>query len=173
MMFREALIVAVPLAAAETRLAARLAVDRLQPEASSSSAEAAEVLMRAGFGLIRKQVSVLTLPPYTRDDTVVFPIRWEATGPAGGLFPALDANHELSPATDQDGSATTEVTFIGSYRPPLGSIGKDIDQAVLTLAAQATIRSFLHHLPHVLDPQPTSAPLDITDTLTTPDTEPT
>ena len=65
-------------------------------------------------------------------------LRWEATGPGGRLFPALDADITLTPA----GEHTTLLTLAGAYRPPLGAAGARIDQAILRLAATATIRTF-------------------------------
>jgi hypothetical protein len=69
-------------------------------------------------------------------------IRWEATGPGGGLFPALDADIVLVPATDQ----TTLLSLAGVYRPPLGPLGVALDRAVLHGVAAATIRNFLGRL---------------------------
>jgi hypothetical protein len=69
-------------------------------------------------------------------------IRWEATGPGSGLFPALDADIRLVPGADQ--SALLVLT--GVYRPPLGPIGIALDRAALHRVAAATIRNFLGRL---------------------------
>jgi hypothetical protein len=69
-------------------------------------------------------------------------IRWEATGPGGGLFPALDADIRLVPAADQ----TTLLVLEGVYRPPLGALGIALDRAALDRVAAATIRNFLGRL---------------------------
>jgi hypothetical protein len=74
----------------------------------------------------------------TRGDTAVLALRWEALGPGGGLFPALDADITLAPAAAQ----ATVLTMAGAYRPPLGSLGAWLDRAMLRRAAAATIRSF-------------------------------
>ncbi len=66
-------------------------------------------------------------------------IRWEATGPGGGLFPALDADIRLARASDE----TTVLSLAGVYRPPLGTLGNALDRAALHRVAAATIRSFL------------------------------
>ena len=65
-------------------------------------------------------------------------IRWEATGPGGALFPALDADITLSPAGDD----ATKLTVAGVYRPPLGVLGAGLDRVVLHRVAEATIRVF-------------------------------
>ena len=48
-----------------------------------------------------------------RENSAVLTLRWEAIGPGGGLFPALDADITLSPASDH----ATLLTLGGAYRP--------------------------------------------------------
>jgi hypothetical protein len=86
-----------------------------------------------------KLVRVQFLEPVPRDDTVVLPLRWEATGVTGRLFPVLDANLVLTPS----GEDTVTLALTGAYRPPLGSLGEVLDRAVLNRAAGATFRSLL------------------------------
>lgn len=64
-----------------------------------------------------------------------------ATGPLARAFPVLDANLEMSAADTE-----TALTLVGSYRPPLGSVGVALDGTMLKLVARATIRAFLSHL---------------------------
>jgi hypothetical protein len=66
-------------------------------------------------------------------------LRWEAEGPDGGLFPALDADITLAPAGEQ--AAT--LTLTGVYRPPPGIADPGLDRAVLLRCASATIQAFL------------------------------
>jgi hypothetical protein len=73
------------------------------------------------------------------ENSAVLTLRWEAIGPGGGLFPALDADITLSPA----GEDATLLTLAGAYRPPLGTLGARLDQAILQRVAAATIRAFL------------------------------
>jgi hypothetical protein len=70
---------------------------------------------------------------------VVLPLRWEASGAAGRLFPVLDANLVLTPS----GESAATLALNGAYRPPLGSLGEVLDRAVLNRAAAATVRSLL------------------------------
>jgi hypothetical protein len=79
------------------------------------------------------------LDPVPRDDTMVLPLRWEATGAAGRLFPVLDANLVLVPS----GEEHSTLTLTGAYRPPLGSVGAALDRALLNRAAAATMRSLV------------------------------
>jgi hypothetical protein len=75
----------------------------------------------------------------TRDDSAVLTLRWEAIGPGGGLFPALDADITLTPA----GAQATLLTLAGAYRPPLGALGTGFDRAILRRVATATIRALI------------------------------
>jgi hypothetical protein len=72
-------------------------------------------------------------------DTAVLTLRWEASGPGGGLFPALDADLTLSSA----GADATALRLDGSYRPPLGVVGERLDRAILHRIAAATMESFV------------------------------
>jgi hypothetical protein len=66
-------------------------------------------------------------------------VRWEAIGPDGDLFPALDADIKLTWAGDD----TTELTVAGTYRPPVTFVAAGLDRAVVDPVATATIRIFL------------------------------
>jgi hypothetical protein len=108
------------------------------------------ILMRVGpFGGLpglSKLVRVRTLQPVHRGGRTTIALRWEATGVAGELFPALDAHLTLTP-TDNDRSI---VELVGTYRPPLGKAGKVLDRAVMESVADATIRSFIEKTGAVL-----------------------
>jgi hypothetical protein len=68
-------------------------------------------------------------------------LRWQATGPGGSLFPAVDADLTLSPAGDQ----TTLLAVAGIYRLP-AQIGTGLDPAMVRCFAAVTIRSFMARL---------------------------
>ncbi len=86
-----------------------------------------------------KLVDVQFLDVISRHGCAVLALRWQATGLAGGLFPALDADIALTPA----GEHSTRLSLAGSYRPPLGAVGASLDQALLHKVADATIRFLL------------------------------
>jgi hypothetical protein len=94
-----------------------------------------------------KLVRALFMPPVCRDDTVVIGMRWEATGPSGGLFPVLDANITVAPGAD---ASTATLTLEGSYRPPLGALGAGLDRVLLNKVATATVRAMLGDVAKVL-----------------------
>ena len=95
---------------------------------------------------ISKQVQVRLIGPVRRDATTTVWLRWEATGPAGGLFPVLDADLLLRPV----GLERTRMTLNGCYRPPLGRLGAGLDRAVLHRVATATIRNLLRGIADAL-----------------------
>jgi len=72
------------------------------------------------------------------EDFASVAIRWEAPGPGGALFPALDADITLSPAGDD----ATKLMVAGVYRPPLGVLGAGLDRVILHRIAESTIRVF-------------------------------
>jgi hypothetical protein len=69
-------------------------------------------------------------------------LRWEAVGPGGSMFPALDADLTLTPA----GENASVLTLAGTYRPPLGALGSGLDRAILHRVATATVRAFLNRV---------------------------
>ncbi len=67
---------------------------------------------------VSKLVEVRFRDLVIRDGTALLTLRWEATGPGGGLFPALDADITLTPA----GEHATRLALAGAYRPPLAGL---------------------------------------------------
>lgn len=97
-------------------------------------------LARVGPGLgVSRLVEVKFGEPVTRGDSVVVALRWEAVGPGGGLFPALDADLALAPA----GEGAAVLRLAAAYRPPLGALGAQLDRVILYRVATATVQEFL------------------------------
>ena len=76
------------------------------------------------------------------EDFAIEAMRWEAIGPGGALFPALDADIKLTPA----GEDAIMLMAAGIYRPPLAGLGTGLDRAIMHRVAQSTIRAFTHHI---------------------------
>ncbi len=90
----------------------------------------------------------------TRDGSTGIALRWEATGPGGDIFPALDADITVTPA----GEHATRLSFAGVYRaPPPTSLTTSSDDGILGRATTATARSLLIRIANALA-QPESAP---------------
>jgi hypothetical protein len=136
--------------AARARLALLMRGDWLDSLSQDAYAEGLSGQVRVGpFGPVpgmSKLVDVRLLDPVPRDDRVVVPLRWEATGRMGRLFPVLDANLTLSESSG--GSAVLKLA--GAYRPPLDGVGAGLDQIVLHRVAGATFRSLVARIAHLL-----------------------
>ena len=89
----------------------------------------------------------------TRGEGTVLALRWQAAGPGGRLFPALDADMSLTPA----GERSARLSLAGAYRLPLDALGAGPDRAVLHKAAGATVRSLLARVADVLGLPPEPA----------------
>lgn len=136
--------------AARNRLTLLLRGDWLDSVSRDAYAEGLTGQLRVGpFGPVRgvsKLVQVSLLEPVPHDDMVVMPLRWEATGVMGRLFPVLDANLVLS--RNDDNRAVLRLN--GVYRPPLDGVGEDLDQIVLNRVATATVKSLLARIAALL-----------------------
>jgi hypothetical protein len=89
-----------------------------------------------------KDVSVRLLRGRAVGGRYVVPLRWEVTGSAGRLFPALDANLELVAA----GELECRLAILASYQPPLGKVGETIDRAGMSVVAAATMSALLREI---------------------------
>jgi hypothetical protein len=97
---------------------------------------------RVGFSAagarIGKKVELTVGAPSEEGDWVVIPLAWQATGPTG-MFPVLDARLRVEPI----GPGASRLSLAGTYQPPLGALGREIDGAVLHGVAEATLRDFV------------------------------
>ena len=91
---------------------------------------------------VSKLVQVRFVGPVERGGATTIWLHWEATGAAGGLFPALDADLVLI-AKEQE---QTQLRLNGYYRPPLGRLGAGLDRAVMHRVASATARALLRRV---------------------------
>lgn len=113
----------------------------LAPLAVGAYHEGQTLLLRAGpgeSGALAKRVRMTVGQSRSREDTVVVPIHWEATG-ITGLFPVLDAELEFAPV----GPDATQLNLWGTYDPPLDGFGVRLDQMIFHRVAEATVRAFL------------------------------
>ena len=104
---------------------------------------------------LSRLVDVRSLPVVAHERSAVLAVRWDASGPGGGLFPVLDADITLAP----HGESATLLALTGAYRPPLGAIGAALDRVVLHRVATATVQGFVDRIGHaVADPAGAVAP---------------
>jgi hypothetical protein len=75
-------------------------------------------------------------------DLMIWPLRWDVTGPQGALVPVLDADIKLTPA----GADASLLAVSAVCRPPLGGLAASLDQAIVRRSATAMIQAFTHHI---------------------------
>lgn len=100
----------------------------------------------AGQGWLGRSVAIHLGEPTQAGDGLVIPLVWEAAGPLG-LFPRFEGKLCLA-GVDQE---RCELSLSGHYRPPFGKAGQVLDEALLTRAAQALLRSLLRRVARGLE----------------------
>ena len=98
-------------------------------------------LTRVGFATaprISKQVELTVGEAEAPGQWLVIPVSWRATGPSQ-LFPRLDGKLTVQPLGPQ-----SSILWLGAtYQPPLGGLGREIDDLVMHGVARATIEDFV------------------------------
>jgi hypothetical protein len=84
---------------------------------------------------IRKKVVIEFGEPTVAGSWTEVPVSWKATS-VRKLFPAMTGKIELAPVDP----GVTRLTVSGMYQPPLGSLGKHIDDAFMHRVADATVK---------------------------------
>jgi hypothetical protein len=148
MFVTQALTIAVGYRAAQARFTNLLRGSWLAGVSEAAYDGGLTGLLRVGPAapVAAKLVQVRLLDPIYRGDVMTVALRWEATGPAGSLFPVLDADIAISPGAEEGTPAAQQsarLALTGAYRPPLGRLGAGIDQVVLHRVATATMRQLL------------------------------
>jgi hypothetical protein len=95
---------------------------------------------------LRKRVTVDVGDPVKTSTWTVIPLTWKATFPEK-LFPVMTGKIELAPV-DQN---VTRLTVSGMYEPPLGRLGKQLDEALLHNAAEGTVKELAESIAQRLD----------------------
>ena len=88
----------------------------------------------AGVGF-RTKVTIGVGEPLSTGDWTKIPVTWQATF-IKRLFPVMTGKVELVPVDPH----TTRLTVSGMYQPPLGGLGKQLDDAFMHRVAEATVR---------------------------------
>lgn len=117
----------------------------LNTASGEAYAEGRVALIRVGpFGNLpgtSKLVRVRFAEPAPHDHIAVVPLHWEATGVTGRLFPVLDADITLIPASER-----SMLVLAGTYRPPLDGLGERLDTMLMHHIGAATISSLLRKI---------------------------
>ena len=95
---------------------------------------------------VRKRVAVEIGEPVKTSTWTVIPLTWKATFPEK-LFPEMTGKIELAPSDKE----VTRLTVSGMYQPPLGSLGRQIDEAVMHNVAEATVKELAESIASMLE----------------------
>ncbi len=88
-----------------------------------------------------KEVDLVIGIPEIHRTGIAYPVNWTATN-AEILFPSLQASLLLAHV----GKETTRLAFEGTYEPPLGTLGRLVDRALLGRFAEAAVRNWVDRL---------------------------
>lgn len=95
---------------------------------------------------LRKRVVVETGEAVITGSWTQVPITWKASF-AQRLFPVMHGKVELAPVD----TLTTRLTISGMYEPPLGRLGKELDDALMHRVAEGTVKELAHSIAERLD----------------------
>lgn len=119
--------------------------DALAESADSAYRLGEGLLVKIGGGAMAKTVLLDLGSPVRGTTSTTLPMEWWATG-TPALFPKMDA--ELTVAAMAD--SLTQVVFQGNYQPPLGSVGRMLDRALLSRFAEASVKDFVDRVVAIL-----------------------
>ena len=100
---------------------------------------------------VRKKVEVELGEPVKSTTWTVIPLSWKATFPRR-LFPMMTGKIELAPVDKN----VTRLTVSGMYEPPLGRVGRQLDEALMHKVAEATVQELAESIAKRLDDWATS-----------------
>ena len=140
MFVSEEVVVSIGFSAAQARLANTVRSGALEgPSAEAYDTAFLHELRVGPVPVVSRLVRAQFRDVVVREQSCLLSLRWEALGPGGSLLPVLDADITVTP----EGPNAVRLRLDGSYRPPLGKLGEQLDRALLNRAAAATIRAFL------------------------------
>lgn len=132
----------------ETSLLAHL--NHLGPFADAAYREGEDLRDKVGLSrdhpVVAKTVQLLSGTPLRGAQQTTIPFAWEATG-TPGLFPKLDADLIVAAV----GPELSQIAMRGTYAPPLGPLGRALDRAVLHRVAEASVKSFIDRVAHLVE----------------------
>ncbi|HSM02321.1 MAG TPA: hypothetical protein VK960_07795 [Acidimicrobiia bacterium] len=95
----------------------------------------------SGPGSVAKTVVLELGAPVHSPDATSVPLSWWATG-TPSLFPTMTADLNVAAI----GPELTQITFRGTYKPPLGLVGEVLDKAVLHRFAECSVKDFVDRI---------------------------
>ena len=95
---------------------------------------------------VSKRVVVTLGEPVKTATWTVIPLEWKATFPEQ-LFPKMTGRIELAPVD----TAVTRLTVSGMYEPPLGRVGKGLNETMMKGVADSTVKELAEAIAKRLD----------------------
>ena len=95
---------------------------------------------------VSKRVVVTLGDPVKTATWTVIPLDWKATFPEH-LFPKMTGRIELAPVDN----TVTRLTVSGMYEPPLGRLGKGLNETVMQGVADTTVKELAEAIAKRLD----------------------
>jgi hypothetical protein len=125
--------------------------------ARDAEARGEDLLADVGFGppsiRVAKRVELQFGEPVRFPSKTILPMSWKPAG-LESLLPRLEADIELG----ELGPERTQLSISARYTPPLGSLGRVLDRALLHRVAEATVKDFLDRAGQTLSAVPTASP---------------
>lgn len=119
--------------------------DGLDRSADVAYRHGEDLLARIGGSGIAKTVLLDMGSPSRGEASTSIPLVWWATG-TPSLFPTMEAELTVAPMGDD----LTQVLFQGTYKPPLGAVGRVLDRAVLHRFAEMSVKDFVDRVVDLL-----------------------
>jgi hypothetical protein len=95
---------------------------------------------------VRKRVAVSVGKPVKTATWTVIPLDWKATFPEL-LFPSMSGRIELAPVD----AAVSRLTVSGMYEPPMGGLGRQLDESLMQGVADATVKELAESIAKRID----------------------
>jgi len=111
-----------------------------------SGKDVGSVSVHIGGVPVRKRVVVTLGEPVKTATWTVIPLDWKATFPEH-LFPKMTGRIELAPVD----ANVSRLTVSGMYEPPLGKLGKQLNETVMQGVADATVKDLAEAIAKRLD----------------------
>lgn len=133
--------VSVTFEEAERRLTALM--DGLSESADFAYRHGEDLFSRigGGEGKVAKTVRLEVGKPSRGASQTTLPLSWWATG-TPFLFPTMEAELILAPL----GPGLTQVTLQGTYKPPIGAVGRVLDKLALHRFAEVSVKDFVDRI---------------------------
>jgi hypothetical protein len=95
---------------------------------------------------VRKRVAVSVGKAVKTATWTVIPLDWKATFPEN-LFPSMCGRIEMAPVD----ASVSRLTLSGMYQPPMGRVGRRLDETLMQGMADATIKELAESIAKRID----------------------